>query len=156
METVAPRIRIPARSHCLEQIRNFCGEILRGTIERELYRKMILAIDEAVANVIEHAYDTCPCGDPSTIEVELQVHPGRVVVRIVDHGIPFDPTKGPPAGRAGEDGLAASSVADGATKVAAFHRKGYGLQLIRLIMDKIEYYRTSGGENVLVLTKNIP
>src|SRR5215468_2390819 len=95
MEAVSPRICIPARSHCLQEIRSFCREILEGrALDRQLHRRLVLAIDEAVANVIEHAYLENQGGDSSVVELSLELHAERIVVRIVDHGIPFDPRAG--------------------------------------------------------------
>jgi len=36
-----------------------------------------------------------------------------------------------------------------------FPQRGFGLHLIRLVIDKIDYERTPEGENVLVLTKHL-
>ncbi len=50
-----------------------------------------LAVGEAVANGVEHAYRDVGSGDtaPATVDVELEVragHPDAVVVRVADHG----------------------------------------------------------------------
>ena len=51
-----------------------------------------LAIDELVVNVISYAFVD---DDPHTIEVELAIEPGQIVLRIEDDGRPFDPRTGP-------------------------------------------------------------
>ncbi|MDN5934202.1 MAG: ATP-binding protein [Pseudonocardia sp.] len=48
-----------------------------------------LAVGEAVANGVEHAYRDAGSSDAATVDVELEVragHPDAVVVRVADHG----------------------------------------------------------------------
>ncbi len=148
MPSVQPQICFPARSQLLEKIRSFCQENLRGHItDKGLHRKLVLAIDEAVANVIEHGFKRRNDGEETTIELSLSVKPDRVRVRIRDTGLPFDPRKRMEAGDA-DLNARHDSIPDRS------HR-GYGLQLIRLIMDEIDYERTPKGENILQLTKHL-
>ena len=166
METIAPRICFPARTQCLELIRSFCREILEGhACEPQVYRKLILAIDEAVANVIEHAY--APDGDPaiSTIELSIDVQPDRVVARILDRGRPFDPrtveactkTKELAEAHANRCRERANQAGGDPPKrpSARLATRGFGLHLIRLIIDEIDYQRTPDGKNVLILIKHL-
>jgi anti-sigma regulatory factor (Ser/Thr protein kinase) len=168
MEAVAPRISFPAKSQCLESIRAFCREILEShTHDQQLHRKLVLAIDEAVANVIEHAYSRTDGDVVSTIELSIEVHKDRIVVRILDRGIPFDPRAG--STKSERPAKAPASPAETAhlppdedmvtpsarRSISSFHRRGFGLQLIRLIMDEIDYQRTPHGENLLILTKRL-
>ncbi len=166
METIAPRICFPARTQCLELIRSFCREILEGhACEPQVYRKLILAIDEAVANVIEHAYASDGVAAISTIELSIDVQPDRVVARILDRGRPFDPrgvdvnskAKGLAEVHASRSRERASPAeADSAKRSSArLAARGFGLHLIRLIIDEIDYQRTPDGENVLILTKHL-
>jgi len=159
MEATATRICIPAQTCCLAQIRSFCQKILESHLtDRQLHRKMILAIDEAVANIIEHAYATGGDSARSTVEVSIEVRPDRIVARILDRGRPFDPRGTDAPGRENGEraGPAAGGVPPGEVwSVRQFPQRGFGLQLIRLIVDQIDYQRTSDGENVLVLTKRL-
>lgn len=160
MEAVSPRISIPARTQSLHEIRSFCEKVLAGGAgDREAQRKMILAIDEAVANVIEHAYPQSE-GNQPTIDVSIELLPDRVVARILDRGRPFDP-RAVEALREGERRRSAGRRrGDGASVLGCrppprFPQRGFGLHLIRLVVDRIDYQRTSDGENVLILTKNL-
>lgn len=165
MEAVAPRISFPAKSQCLESIRAFCREILEShTRDQQLHRKLVLAIDEAVANVIEHAYSRTDGDVVSTIELSIEVHQDRIVVRILDRGIPFDPRavstnpERPAKAPASPADLPPAEVMispSARRSISSFHRRGFGLQLIRLIMDEIDYQRTPHGENLLILTKRL-
>ncbi len=148
MEAVQPQICFPARSQFLEKIRSFCQEALRPHVaDKGLHRKLILAIDEAVANVIEHGFACRGDGEDTTIELSISLEPDRIGVRIRDCGRPFDP-------RAKLDAVQEDPGASGGSGPYFFHR-GYGLQLIRLIMDEIDYERTPNGENILHLTKHL-
>ncbi len=165
MEAVAPRISFPAKSQCLETIRAFCREILEShSQDQHLHRKLVLAIDEAVANVIEHAYSRSDGDVVSTIELSIEVRQDRIVIRILDRGVPFDPraaesSREKPAGDAAPEAEAVPAevtITPAARRtISTFHRRGFGLQLIRLIMDEIDYQRTPHGENLLILTKRL-
>ena len=96
-------------------------------------RLMVLAIDEAVANIIEHS--DIPATN-SEIELSLEIGDDKIVATIRDRGGPFDPRR---------------IVSDPDPK--AFPRRGFGLYLIHKIVDYLQYERTSEGENVLTLTK---
>ena len=165
MAAVPPRICFPARTQCLELIRSFCREVLESHgLDQTVHRRVVLAIDEAVSNVVEHAYHKAGerDGEPSSsmIELELDVEPDRVVARILDCGVPFDPRASisdPPGAAKGRSrkGRPRENGGSCPSQEPASHlpHRGYGLHLIRLIMDRIDYQRTARGENVLVLTK---
>lgn len=97
---------------------------------------LVLAVEEAVTNVINYAY-----GDR---EGDIVLTAGRqgdsLVFEIKDQGEPFDPTQvsGP------DVTLPASEREPG----------GLGLFLIRKIMDGV-HYRREGDMNVLTLTKQL-
>ena len=158
--SATPTICIPAKSQSQERVRCFCRAILENhTVDTPLRRKLVLAIDEAVANVIEHAYEKSGEKSPSTIELSFELRPDRIVVRILDRGDPFDPRRQPepserrPAESVKDEGL---DLRVGVRRTgSSFPRRGFGLRLIRLIMDEIEYQRTPHGENLLTLTKRI-
>ena len=91
-----------------------------------------LALTEALANVIHHAYG----GDPTQrIDLELQVSPSRTTVTITDSGAPFDPAAYEPA------------------PLDTPRSGGYGVHLIREVMDEIAASATPDGGTRLRLTK---
>ncbi len=98
-------------------------------------RLMVLAVDEAISNIIEHA--KLPEND-NKIGVSVEIDEHQLVVRISDRGKPFDPR---PIRRE-PDGC-------------AYPRRGFGLYLIQKIVNQIDYERTSDGSNMLKLTKSI-
>src|SRR5688572_3140096 len=159
METVAPRICFPARTQCLDLIRSFCREILEGhSFEPQVHRKLILAIDEAVANVIEHAYAYDCAEAVPIVELSIEVQPERVVARIMDRGRPFDPRRVDVDSKARQLAEASARLArkgetssGGSSPGKRCPTRGFGIHLIRLIMDEIDYQRTPDGQNVLIL-----
>lgn len=106
-------------------------------IEKTQARKLRLAIEEAVVNVINYAY---PVGTEGTVEVHLMSNAQRIKMMIIDSGVAFDPT--------------AKEKVD--TTLLAEERQigGLGILLVRELMDSINYEREDG-KNILTLIKNL-
>ena len=94
-----------------------------------------LAIQEAVTNVLRHAYRD---REPGRIELELTREDDHIVARIRDEGVPFDPRSGRDFKRS------RAEPAEG----------GYGLPIIAGVMT-IEYEFIAGIGNELVLRKRM-
>ena len=106
-------------------------------LETSLARQIRLAVEEAVVNVIDYAY---PEGVEGDITVQV-LSDGRVMhVKIIDGGVPFDPTE----------------IQKADTTLSAEDRRigGLGILLVREQMDSINYERTDG-KNVLTLMKKL-
>jgi serine/threonine-protein kinase RsbW len=107
-----------------------------------------LAIDELVVNVICYAFVD---DDPHTIEVELAIEPGQMILRIEDDGRPFDPRTGPTLDLHAEDreagGLGLLLVLD-MVDVLKYRREAEkNLVEIRVhLIAETESYQTSSGE----------
>jgi serine/threonine-protein kinase RsbW len=95
-----------------------------------------LALEEAVANVINHAFAGVPA--PHRIAVALAIEDDRVAAEIIDNGRPFDPSAAPEPDRTPP--LESRDIG------------GLGIHLIRRMMDRVEY-RRAAGENRLRLEK---
>ena len=113
--------------------------------DRRLTRKIVLAIEEAVANVINYAY---PKGELGDIEIDiLAVSPandhmqGDITVIISDSGKPFNPLE--------------QQDVDVSQAIDDRQVGGLGIYLYQKLMDTVLYNRTDDGRNVLTLTKNI-
>ena len=129
-------IRVEAETSQLSELRdkvyNLCAE---EGVPAQATRLMVLAIDEAISNIIEHAKLEA---DKKQIALWLQIGENKIVAGICDQGRPFDPT---PARKEPDS--------------RSYPRRGFGLYLIHKIVDNIEYERTLDGQNVLTLTKSI-
>jgi serine/threonine-protein kinase RsbW len=132
-------LHVPSSTENLVMIRDFVSKIgaMAGFDEREVM-KLELAVDEACANVIEHAY-----GDDSTKEVTVRaVLDGEVVrIEIIDRGRGFDPQ--------------AIRSLDLEQLVKARRSGGLGLRLIKSIMDEVSYEITPGEKNQLRMVKRL-
>ncbi|MDX2307821.1 MAG: ATP-binding protein [Hyphomicrobium sp.] len=92
-----------------------------------------VAVDEAVTNVVRHAYD----GDPArSLTLSLSAGRDAVQVDILDNGHPFDPLAGEAA--LPEGGAEERDVG------------GLGLLLMRELVDEARYIR-DGDRNKLML-----
>ena len=113
--------------------------------ERRLTSKILLAVEEAVANCMNYAY---PKGIIGCIDIDIQAMPatsenqqGDLTIRILDNGEPFDPT----------------SRQEVDVEQAASNRQvgGLGIYLYLQLMDHVYYERTDDGHNLLIMTKTI-
>lgn len=98
-------------------------------------RLMVLAVDEAISNIVEHAKLPENCRE---ISVKVEIAETQISVWIRDRGRPFDPR--PPRHEPDK---------------SSYPRRGFGLYLIHKIVNDIDYERTNDGQNVLKLTKVI-
>ena len=138
-DVVSLEVTSHPRNLCLVRTMVRAFAELAGFGGRQLDR-IALAVDEACANVIRHAYGGREDGD---MTVTCAVEPdeaGRatLVVRLLDHGLP---TQAPPLPRAhGSDLLPG----------------GLGLRLMHDIMDLVSFGRAEDGGNLLVLALRCP
>lgn len=130
--SVAPDIaEIP---RLLDWVESCCGD---AGIDGDIPFKLSLALDEAVTNVIHNAFDGLP--PPHRIEVELVIEPDGVTAMVIDNGHAFDP-------------LTAPAPPEADIPLADRLPGGFGIHLIRRMMDRVDYHRADG-ENRLRLEK---
>lgn len=94
-----------------------------------------LAVEEACTNIVLHAYE----GRAGFICVSIGVEEDKLKIMIEDDGPPFDPTEHMALHRLTNDDID-SSVG------------GWGIGLIRVLIDEITYERCHG-KNILCLVK---
>ena len=123
-------------NHIPEVSEKLEGTMQAGGVSGEEILDTQLAVEEAITNVIVHGYNN-PAGE---IEISCRVADGRVVVRITDSAIPFNPLTLPDP--------------DLDAQVSERRIGGLGIYLLRQVMDDIGY-QYEDGKNILTLTKNI-
>src|SRR4029077_10390823 len=74
----------------IEWIRDCCCD---GAVTDDTLFRVTLAVEESVANVIQHAFTGVPA--PHGIEVRLDISDARVTAVVIDNGRPFDPSTAP-------------------------------------------------------------
>jgi anti-sigma regulatory factor (Ser/Thr protein kinase) len=99
--------------------------------------RLSLALDEAVSNVIRHAFEGAP--PPHRIEVWLEADAAGAAATVIDNGKPFDPTAAP--------------MPETSLPVAEREPGGLGVLLLRAMVDRVIYSRVDG-ENRLRLEKS--
>ena len=63
--------------------RSVCRAIRAVGVEDAVLERVQLAVTEACANVVVHAYRDC---EPGELGIEVHVSPGLLCVRVRDHG----------------------------------------------------------------------
>lgn len=108
-----------------------CGE---AALAEDATLQIALAVEEAVSNVINHAFAGLP--PPYLIVVRLDITNQTIAIEIVDNGHPFDPTTAPEP--------------DVSLSLEGRSVGGLGIHLIRGMMDRVSY-RRAGDSNILRL-----
>jgi serine/threonine-protein kinase RsbW len=120
-------------------VRDFVQRMIRqSALDAAEENKIILAVDEAISNIIEHGYGPDREGSIE-IEVEADARAFKIVIR--DEGREFDPGD--------------KAEVDLNKHISAGKKKGLGIFLMRRIMDEVRYSYKDGRQNELVLVKHI-
>ncbi len=129
------QFRLPSHPRYLGVVRAAVGELaVVSGLPPEECRGIILAVDEALANIIRHAYR----GDfGCEIEINCQAAIDYLEFTLFDRGEAPDPAR-----------LAPHPLDDVALS-------GRGTHIIRSMMDEVSYEQASGG-NLLRLRKRLP
>jgi len=137
-DSLKDRLTVSNDTRHLLAVRDFISRMARhGELAAEEVHKIILAIDEAVTNIIEHGYNK---GEKGTIELEAEWEGDKFQVVIRDSARVFNPESIP--------------APDMGEHVKAGRKKGLGLFLMRQIMDEVRYRYKDGVQNELTLVKH--
>ena len=126
-------LTISSRPAAIDQARTWVtGYLVAGGASVEAVWAIEMALTEALANVIAHAY----AGDDSqSIHLSLELHDGACEIEILDSGEPFDES---------------TYTAPDLTEARA---GGYGVHLIGELMDEVERTAPPEGGTRLRLVK---
>lgn len=131
------RLMMPSIPRYLAVIRAAlrCMSAQEGFVE-ETIDKMVLAADEALANVIKHGYDSKPEGSIGVFLRPMIAGSRRGLdIVIVDRARSIDPSA-----------IRGRDLAD-------VRPGGLGVHIIRSVMDKVQYRKRSGGGMLLRMVK---
>lgn len=121
--------RIPSDVNYLNHVRNFVVGITgEENLGPDVISQIEMALDEALANVVEHAYSFDPYQE---IHVEAWLYPDKLEIVLRDYGRSYDSAKTP--------------LPDLKQHVAERKVGGLGRYLIAQFMDEVQY---RSGDNV--------
>lgn len=118
----------------LSAIRRFVEETA-VTADPNALADLVLAVNEAVTNVIRHGYKA----QPGDVEIVVFCGLDSVTVWLYDNARPFDPTLTP--------------TPDITRPLAERPLGGMGVHMMRTFTDEMHYQRTPDGRNSLLLKK---
>jgi anti-sigma regulatory factor (Ser/Thr protein kinase) len=114
-----------------------CNHLSEMEFNSTTLRKIELASEEALVNIIRHAYQE----RPEIIEIKLKLFPkSHVEISIQDSGPPFNPLK--------------VKEPDLTSNLEERAMGGLGIHFIKKNMDEVRYHRLENA-NVLILIKKI-
>ena len=115
-----------------EFIDSACGSY---NIDSDIISDIRLAVDEAVTNVIEHGYG----GSSGALEIRVDLQGSDIVIRIHDSASTFNPLE--------HNDVCLDSP------LKKQKPGGYGIFIIKKIMDEVDYIPTPERGNILQLVK---
>jgi serine/threonine-protein kinase RsbW len=133
-ETRVVELTIPAQSRYLVLPRlGLAGIAPVAGLDEETLADLKLAVTEACANAVRHAY---PDGQ-GHVHVRMELEPGRLVIRVADRG----------------RGLQGDDVE--AWDASGLREEGMGLSIIQAIVDELEIESSPGAGTALRLVKTL-
>lgn len=138
LETNVSKLELDANRENISALSAFVERFLSAyKIPEERRQKFLMAVDEAITNIVLYAYPD----SAGKISVEAKEENGRLEISIVDKGIKFDPTE----------------VPDPELEVPIEERQigGMGIPLMRRFCDSLRYTRENDSNKlVLVISKD--
>ena len=137
-EAVRDHLQIASQTRSLQEVRAFITRCVTscGVVPPEWLNRIIIAVDEAVTNIIEHAYEFDETGE---IDIHIHAQEGMIEILIQDSGKSFDPGN--------------VQKADVQDSVKRAKQGGLGVFLMRRIMDEVTYSFKENEKNELRLVK---
>ena len=130
-------LHVPSSSENLAMIRSFVSEVAsRASLNEEESLLLAVAVDEACANVIEHAYSN---DATQQVTVRAVLDEDSIRFDVVDRGKGFDP--------------AVVEHKEPRDLVKQRASGGLGMGLIQRIMDEVVYHIVPGEKNELRMVK---
>ena len=129
------RFELSASSEVLSPFRKELRQILSQTgWEKKTTEEILLAVDEALTNIIRHAYQ----GKPGKMTIIVSAADDKIEILLEDKGKKFDPTQVP------------------SPELPRHKPGGLGVHFIRTIMDQMIYDDQDPAVNRLHLIRHKP
>ena len=120
-------LRFLPRTENLERVRRFISRAITSTVLTAVERNgVVLAVDEACANLIAHAVELRTTHE---IEVAIEITPTIIAIEIRDQSVSFDPR-----------GVEQPNMTE---YFSEMRTGGLGIALMKRVMDHIEYIPAS-------------
>ena len=127
------KFELNASSEVLSPFRKELRQILtQSGWEKKTTEEILLAVDEALTNIIRHAYQ----GKPGKMTVSVSAADDKIEIILEDQGVKFDPTQVP------------------SPELPRHKPGGLGVHFIRTIMDQMIYEEQDPAGNRLRLIKH--
>lgn len=131
------QLKIPSLTDNLELIRMIVATVAdKAGFNADDVSKIELAVDEACANVIKHAYSKDP---QQPIDLVIEIDYKKIAIIVTDHGKGFDFTRIPKA--------------DVKEYLAEMRVGGLGIYLMKALMDEVEFNSQPGTKTQVKLVK---
>ena len=131
------KLSVPSDTVNLAMIRDFVEDSARRSpLDEPGMQKLTLAVDEACANVIEHAYNN---DNTREITVHVWFDDAQIGVDVIDSGSSFDPTSHKPL----------------ELKDLVGRKGGMGIRIMQLATDELVVDTDENGYNRLRLIKRL-
>jgi len=133
------KLVVKSRTANLVTIRKFINSKASsfGFTETEI-EDIVISVDEACTNIIEHSYNSKPNYD---LEISITLLKNKFIVKIVDYGKSFEP----------------GSIKD--MDLELYHKQrrvgGLGVYLMKTLMDEVKYKSVKNKYNQVMLTKKL-
>ena len=131
---VTKKIQIPNKLSCLHHVRRGARIFLYNNVNEKWQFRLVLALDEAISNIIEHGF---PTPKKSKIELEFIRSEDGFTFIITDSAVHFNPLE---------------RIKNYQELSSKMKTEGFGLLLLNSIL-KISYKKGENQENILVLEK---
>ncbi len=131
------QLKIPSKTGNLELIRSFVSHVSEMVgFDADEISKIELAVDEACANVIKHAYDK---QNKDSIDMVVEIDYKKLTIIITDQGKGFDVNK--------------ISNKDVREYLAEMRVGGLGIHLMKALMDEVEFKSEPGVKTEVKMVK---
>ena len=133
------KLVVKSRTANLVTIRKFINSKASsfGFTETEI-EDIVISVDEACTNIIEHSYNSKPNYD---LEISITLLKNKFIIKIIDYGESFEP----------------DTIKD--MDLELYHKQrrvgGLGVYLMKTLMDEVKYKSVKNKYNQVMLTKKL-